>query len=101
MTISSVGAGVLGMVRCCSCTRACRRQSGGHGHRACGAADRGGRDGASGIGHGGLGLLGNLLLGSLPGIYLGSHLSVKVPERVLRPVLAAMLMLIGGRLLWA
>lgn len=40
-------------------------------------------------------LLGSLLLGSLPGIYLGSHLSVKIPERVLRLTLASMLVLIG------
>jgi uncharacterized membrane protein YfcA len=42
-----------------------------------------------------LGLLGSLLMGSLPGIYLGSHLSAKVPERVLRPMLATLLMVIG------
>lgn len=46
-----------------------------------------------------LGLLGSLLLGSLPGIYLGSSLGVKIPDHVLRPILATMLMLIGGRLL--
>jgi uncharacterized membrane protein YfcA len=40
-------------------------------------------------------LLGSLLLGSLPGIYLGSHLSAKIPEKVMRPILASMLMLIG------
>jgi uncharacterized membrane protein YfcA len=40
-------------------------------------------------------LLGSLLLGSLPGIYLGSHLSVKIPEKVLRYILASMLVLIG------
>ena len=45
------------------------------------------------------GLLGNLLLGSLPGIYLGSHLGVKIPDRILRPILASMLMLIGGKLM--
>ena len=43
-------------------------------------------------------LLGSLLLGSLPGIYLGSHLSAKVPEKVLRPLLAVMLLIIGTRL---
>ena len=57
----------------------------------------------AGIGHLALGtvdlvLLGSLLLGSLPGIYLGSHLSAKVPEAVLRPVLAAMLLIIGTRM---
>lgn len=54
----------------------------------------------AGMGHMALGtvdlvLLGSLLLGSLPGIYIGSHLSAKVPERVLRPVLATMLLIIG------
>lgn len=41
------------------------------------------------------GLLGSLLIGSLPGIFLGSHLSAKIPEKVLRPILATLLMLIG------
>ncbi len=58
----------------------------------------------AGLGHAALGtvnfgLLGSLLLGSLPGIYLGSHLGVKIPERVLRPILAAMLIIIGGKLM--
>jgi hypothetical protein len=57
----------------------------------------------AGLGHMALGtvdlvLLGSLLLGSLPGIYIGSHLSAKVPEKVLRPVLAVMLLIIGTRL---
>lgn len=57
----------------------------------------------AGIGHLALGtvdlvLLGSLLLGSLPGIYIGSHLSAKVPEAVLRPVLAIMLLIIGTRM---
>lgn len=59
----------------------------------------------AGLGHMALGtvdlmLLASLILGSLPGIYLGSHLSVKIPERVLRQILASMLVLIGGRLVW-
>lgn len=45
-------------------------------------------------------LLGSLLLGSLPGIYLGSHVGNKFPERILRPTLATMLLMIGGRLMW-
>lgn len=54
----------------------------------------------AGMGHLALGtvdlvLLGSLLLGSLPGIYIGSHLSAKVPEKVLRPALASMLLIIG------
>jgi uncharacterized membrane protein YfcA len=44
-------------------------------------------------------LLGSLLLGSLPGIWLGSHASAKVPDRILRPILAGMLVLIGGKLI--
>jgi uncharacterized membrane protein YfcA len=59
----------------------------------------------AGLGHMALGtvdfvLLGSLLLGSLPGIYLGSHLSAKVPEKVLRPILATMLLIIGTRLVF-
>jgi uncharacterized membrane protein YfcA len=42
-----------------------------------------------------LNLLGSLLIGSLPGIYLGSHLSAKIPEKVLRPALATLLLIIG------
>ena len=38
-------------------------------------------------------------IGSLPGIYLGSHLGVKIPDRILRPILATMLMIIGGKLM--
>jgi hypothetical protein len=54
----------------------------------------------AGMGHMALGtvdlvLLGSLLLGSLPGIYIGSHMSAKVPEKILRPVLAVMLLIIG------
>lgn len=54
----------------------------------------------AGIGHLSLGnvdvmLLGTLLIGSLPGIWIGSHLSAKIPEKFLRPVLASVLMLIG------
>jgi uncharacterized membrane protein YfcA len=42
-----------------------------------------------------LNLLGSLLIGSLPGIYFGSHLSARIPEKVLRPILATLLMIIG------
>lgn len=46
-------------------------------------------------------LLATLLIGSLPGVWLGSHLAPRIPERVLRPLLAAMLMLAGGKLIAA
>ncbi|MEO8158177.1 MAG: sulfite exporter TauE/SafE family protein [Betaproteobacteria bacterium] len=45
-------------------------------------------------------LLANLLIGSLPGIYIGSQLSGRIAERWLRPALAAMLVLVGGKLVW-
>tara|TARA_B100000686_G_scaffold332160_1_gene396588 strand:- start:339 stop:1118 length:780 start_codon:yes stop_codon:yes gene_type:complete len=59
----------------------------------------------AGIGHAYLGtvdfgLLGSLLLGSLPGIYVGSHIGGRIPDRILRPILAAVLVMIGGRLVW-
>jgi len=58
----------------------------------------------AGLGHAALGtvnyrLLGSLLLGSLPGIYLGSHLGIKIPDHVLRPILATMLTTIGIKLM--
>lgn len=47
------------------------------------------------LGHVDFSLLGSLLLGSLPGIWLGSLLSAKIPDRILRPILATLLLLIG------
>jgi len=47
------------------------------------------------LGHVDFTLLGSLLVGSLPGIWIGSHLSARIPENVLRPILAGILMLIG------
>jgi uncharacterized membrane protein YfcA len=54
----------------------------------------------AGLGHWGLGnvdfsLLTTLLLGSLPGIWLGSQVSARIPERVLRPVLATVLLAVA------
>jgi uncharacterized membrane protein YfcA len=45
-------------------------------------------------------LLTSLLSGSVPGIILGSWIAVKVPETVLRPILAITLCLVGGRLVF-
>ena len=101
VTISSVGAGALGMVVLLFLYP--RHQPvrlvgadivhavpltalAGMGHMALGTVD--------------LVLLGSLLLGSLPGIYIGSHLSSKVPEKVLRPVLAAILLIIGLKMMF-
>src|SRR5690606_19987720 len=57
----------------------------------------------AGLGHAGFGavdwnLLGNLLIGSLPGIYLGSHLANSVADHYLRPAPAGMLLLVGAKL---
>jgi uncharacterized protein len=101
VTISSVGAGVLGTVALLFLYP--RMQTAkvvgtdivhavpltavaGMGHLALGTVD--------------LVLLGSLLLGSLPGIYIGSHLSARMPEGVLRPVLATMLLLIGFKMVF-
>jgi uncharacterized membrane protein YfcA len=59
----------------------------------------------AGIGHWWLGsvdwpLLTSLLCGSIPGIILGSYLSARVPDAVLRPILAAVLCVVGGRLVF-
>ncbi|MNY70506.1 Sulfite exporter TauE/SafE [compost metagenome] len=57
----------------------------------------------AGLGHASMGnmdygLLVQLLIGSLPGIWLGSHLTRRVAERWLRPALALMMALIGAKL---
>jgi hypothetical protein len=59
----------------------------------------------AGIGHWWLGsvdwpLLMSLLGGSIPGIMLGSYLSARMPDSVLRPILAAVLCIVGGRLVF-
>ncbi len=60
----------------------------------------------AGLGHAAMGavdwgLLGSLVLGSLPGVYLGAAVSRRLPERVLRTLLAAMLVFVGGKLIAA
>jgi uncharacterized membrane protein YfcA len=57
----------------------------------------------AGVGHLVLGLvdwplLTSLLTGSVPGIILGSYISTRVPDAVLRPILATTLLVVGGRL---
>jgi len=47
------------------------------------------------LGHVDFALLGSLLVGSIPGIWVGSHLSAMIPEKILRPVLASILLLVG------
>ncbi|MBV8442098.1 MAG: sulfite exporter TauE/SafE family protein [Hyphomicrobiales bacterium] len=45
-------------------------------------------------------LLVSLLFGSIPGIAIGSHFASRVPDRVLRPLLAGTLALVGGKLVF-
>ncbi len=57
----------------------------------------------AGLGHLSLGsvdfaMLGSLLLGSLPGIWIGSRYSARLPEHLLRPALASMLLLVGAKM---
>jgi len=59
----------------------------------------------AGLGHASMGnmdwgLLGYLLIGSLPGIYVGSHLAGRIPDGILRPCLAVMLAMIGYKLVF-
>jgi hypothetical protein len=58
----------------------------------------------AGLGHFLLGsinlpLLGSLLIGSIPGIFIGSFIAVRIPERVLRLILAMTLIVVGIRLI--
>ncbi|WP_268877123.1 sulfite exporter TauE/SafE family protein [Derxia lacustris] len=46
-------------------------------------------------------MLAALLVGSLPAITLGSHLTARVPEKLLRGFLATMLIVIGAKLVFA
>ena len=59
----------------------------------------------AGLGHAALGtvdwsMLLGLLIGSLPAIHIGAAMAGRLPERVLRTMLASMLLLVGGRLIW-
>ena len=57
----------------------------------------------AGLGHWYLGsvnwaVLGSLLIGSLPGIAIASQLASRAPDKVLRPIIAAVLTVVGLRL---
>ena len=60
----------------------------------------------AGLGHLGLGnvdfaLLGSLLMGSIPGIILGARLSTSLNQRYVRSAIALMLIVVGSRILLA
>lgn len=44
-------------------------------------------------------LVGMLLIGSLPGVFLGSKISKFIPERIMRPILATVLVISGWKLI--
>jgi hypothetical protein len=44
-------------------------------------------------------ILGSLLVGSVPGILVGSYAAIRMPDRAVRTSLAVMLVIVGGRLL--
>ena len=57
----------------------------------------------AGLGHWWLGsidwaVLGSLLVGSLPGIALASQFASRAPDKIMRPIMAAMLAVVGLRL---
>jgi hypothetical protein len=57
----------------------------------------------AGVGHWMMGsvdwhIMGSLLAGSLPGIFVGSYFAIRVPERALRLVLATTLFIVAGRI---
>jgi hypothetical protein len=57
----------------------------------------------AGIGHWMIGMvdwhvMGLLLIGSLPGIFLGSLVAARMPETALRLILAATLLIVAGKL---
>ncbi len=57
----------------------------------------------AGLGHWGMGavdwgIMGSLLAGSLPGIFIGSYFAIRIPERALRVVLATTLFMVASRL---
>lgn len=57
----------------------------------------------AGLGHLWLGtvdlkVLGELLVGSVPGIIVGSYFATRIPDLMLRPILATMLMVVGAKL---
>jgi uncharacterized membrane protein YfcA len=100
VTISSVGAGVIGMMLLLLIYprhTAIRLVGSDLAHAVL-------ITGIAGLGHAGLGtvdyaLLGWLLLGAIPGIWLGTRVGFRLPDRKLRPAIAALLLFIGAGML--
>jgi uncharacterized membrane protein YfcA len=97
VTLSSVGAGALGTAILIICYPKMRMSEivgtdlvhaviltavAGAGHYTLGSVD--------------LSLLGYLILGSLPGVFIGSHFGAKLSSNVMQPIIASLLLVIGG-----
>ena len=57
----------------------------------------------AGLGHWGMGaidlhIIASLLVGSLPGIFIGSYFAIRIPERALQLILACTLFVVAGRI---
>jgi len=99
VSISSVGAGAIGMtvlMALYSHTRTVRLVGSDIAHAVPLTF-------VAGFGHWMMGgvdwlLLVSLLIGSIPGIAIGSHLAARVPDRYLRPALATMMAVVGAKL---
>jgi uncharacterized membrane protein YfcA len=100
VTISSVGAGVIGMMLLLLIYprhTAIRLVGSDLAHAVL-------ITGIAGLGHAGLGtvdyaLLSWLLLGAIPGIWLGTRVGFRLPDRALRPAIAGLLLFIGAGML--
>lgn len=100
VTISSVGAGVIGMMLLLLIYprhAAIRLVGSDLAHAVL-------ITGIAGLGHAGLGtvdyeLLLYLLIGAIPGIWLGTRLGFRLPDRALRPAIAGLLLFIGAGML--
>lgn len=100
VTISSVGAGVIGMMLLLLIYprhQAIRLVGSDLAHAVL-------ITGIAGLGHASLGtvnyaLLGYLLLGAIPGIWIGTRVGFRLPDRALRPAIAALLLFIGAGML--
>ena len=100
VTISSVGAGVIGMMLLLLIYprhAAIKLVGSDLAHAVI-------ITGIAGLGHAGLGtvnytLLLYLLIGAIPGIWLGTRLSFRLPDRALRPAIAGLLLFIGAGML--
>lgn len=97
VTVTSVGAGAMGIAVLSALSAASGYNPGWQRHCARDTADIGRRAWSCCARDRRFQLLVSLLAGPLPGIYLGSHAAGRMPERVLRYRLASVL-LIGGRL---